>query len=278
ATVTSFVDALYDTAAEWRTTLEPSNTDTPAAHPVEFRLDEALRANVRVAAAEFEQHRSEVTSRTLTFDDCGSATIEPLAVSTDAFLQLAYQLAHQRAHGYVPAVYEPVGMRHFRNGRTAALRPVTTESVRFVTAMTDPGTSTAARREALRAAAAKHDSRVAECHAGQAPEQHLWELQRIARQQGRAMGIYEVPELYESPGWLAMRADQLSVRSTTSPNVRYLGTGPADGPGIGAAHVLGSRAVTLHLSAPTATTTELDTYRDEFRRAVTELHELLSQD
>src|SRR5699024_3347703 len=117
ATVTSFVDALYDTAAEWRTTLEPSNTDTPAAHPVEFRLDEALRANVRVAAAEFEQHRSEVTSRTLTFDDCGSATIEPLAVSTDAFLQLAYQLAHQRAHGYVPAVYEPVGMRHFRNGR-----------------------------------------------------------------------------------------------------------------------------------------------------------------
>src|SRR5699024_3975955 len=142
--------------------------------------------------------------------------------------------------------------------------------------MDDQRTSAAARRAALRAAATKHTERVAECHAGRAPEQHLWELQRIARQQGRKMGIYEVPQLYESPGWTKMRADELSVRSTSSPHTDYLGTGPADGPGIGAAHVLAPGSVQVHLSAPSRHADELDTFRDELVRAVTELRELLS--
>ena len=286
ATVTSFVDALYDADIDRDTRTEDpaaghpaaghSPGHTPTVRAVEFRLDEALRANVRTAAAEFSDHVADVTSRAVRVDDCGSTRIRALGIEPDAFLQLAYQLAHQRSHGRVPATYEPIGMRHYRNGRTAAMRPVTAESVHFVNTMDDQRSSPAARREALRAAAEKHNERIAECHAGGAPEQHLWELQRIARQQGRKMGIYEVPQLYESPGWTTMRADELSVRSTSSPHADYLGSGPADGPGIGAAHVLTPDTVRVHLSAPSRVADELDTLGDEFVRAVAELRELLA--
>lgn len=279
ATVTSFVDTLCGGDELPHATAENTvSHGEPAVKAVEFALDEALRANVRVAAEEFTRHVSALVSRTVSIADGGTGKIadsgaDPGA-TTAAVLQLAYQLAHQRSNGFVPATYEPVGMRQYRHGRTEALRAVTAESLRLVNTMDDPEAPVATRHAALRDAVEKHRARIAECGAGQAPEQHLWELQRIARQQGRKMGIYEMPELFGSPGWNAMRADQLSTAGTSSAHVRYLGTGPADGPGVGAAHVFAPHAVTVHLSAPADG--DLDKLRDELVRAVAELRELLT--
>lgn len=283
ATVTSFVDTVCGTDGVPRAVAgDGVSRGEPAVAAVEFALDEALRANVRVAAEEFAAHVATLGSRSLSVTDFGAETITEAdagqGLTAAAFLQLAHHLAHRRSHGFVPATYEPVGMRQYRHGRTEALRPVTAAAVRFVDTMDDPDASTATRRAALLAAARARRDRVAECRTGEAPEQHLWELQRIARQQGRKMGIYEVPELFGSPGWEAMRADRLSIMGTASSHVRYLGTGPAEGPGIGASHVVSPHDVSLHLSAQSdvEADVDLDKFRDELARALTELRDLLT--
>src|SRR5947207_10522983 len=86
------------------------------------------------------------------------------------------------------------------------MRVVTPEVTRFVTVMDDPAADSETRRAAFRAAAEAHVRRARECQAGQAPEQHLWELQMIQNRRGG-----EPLALYTTPGWLVMRDDYLST-------------------------------------------------------------------
>jgi carnitine O-acetyltransferase len=89
--------------------------------------------------------------------------------SPDAFAQLAFQLAHQRAKGHVGATYESIATRQFRHGRTEAMRVVTPEVVAFVTAMDDPAADADTRRAAFRAAADKHVTRAKDARPGWPP-------------------------------------------------------------------------------------------------------------
>src|SRR5207247_2278301 len=139
------------------------------------------------------------STRTVSFD-FGADRAKAMGMSPDAFAQLSYQLAHKRAKGISGATYESIATRQYRNGRTEAMRVVTPEVLEFVALMDDPAASVEARREAFRAAAAKHVARAKECQAGDAPEQHLWELQLIKKRRG----VAESPALYSSPGWLRM--------------------------------------------------------------------------
>ena len=59
-------------------------------------------------------------------------------MSPDAFVQMAYQLAHRRAKGLTGATYESIATRQYRHGRTEAMRVVTPEVLTFVSTMEDP--------------------------------------------------------------------------------------------------------------------------------------------
>ncbi len=120
-------------------------------------------------------------------------------MSPDAFVQLAYQLAHRRTKGLVGATYESIATRQYRHGRTEAMRVVTPEVPRFVAGMEDPAADEGARRSAFRAAADAHVARARQCQAGQAPEQHLWELQMLQQRWGVELGAGAPLALYTSP-------------------------------------------------------------------------------
>jgi carnitine O-acetyltransferase len=96
--------------------------------------------------------------------------------------------------------------------------------------MDDPRADDAQRAEAFRAAAAAHVQRAKECQAGDAPEQHLWELQLIQKRQGVELGVgigtVGPLALYDSPGWGIMHDDYLSTSSAPSVNIRHSGSGP----------------------------------------------------
>ena len=193
-------------------------------------------------------------------------------MSPDAFAQMAYQLAHRRAKGLTGATYESIATRQFRNGRTEAMRVVTPEVVRFADILTDSTASADEKREAFRTAAAKHVSRAKECQAGDAPEQHLWELQLI----GKRRGDTSVPALYSSPGWLKMRDDYLSTSSAPSVNIQYFGFGSTSPQCIGIAYVLLPDRWNIYLSTPKHVSAEMYRFADELATAVSELQELLA--
>jgi carnitine O-acetyltransferase len=275
-TVVSFIDALMSRPGEEQSRASGARAHgAPAFEPIEPQVDDALLDDVHAASASFAAAAAATTTALLSFDDFGATRAKQLRTSPDAFAQLAYQLAHKRARGFVGATYEAIATRHFHHGRTEAMRVVTPQVVRFVNTMDDPEADEAARRTAFHAAAAKHAERAKECQAGFAPEQHLWELQLIQRRRGADLGVHEPLALYETPGWLRMRDDCLSTSSTPSPNIRYGGFGPTGNRCIGIGYMLLPDRFDLHLSARRPVADEMHRFIEKLRAAVRELEALL---
>jgi carnitine O-acetyltransferase len=273
-TILSFVDTLLGAPAH-----EPPVTASqglPAIQAVDFVLDDELRVDVGAAAASFAAYGADTATSVLSFEDFGANRAKELGISPDAFVQMAYQLAHKRAKGLVGATYESIATRQYRRGRTEAMRVVTPEVMRFAAAMDDQDADTAARRDAFLAAAQRHVQRAKECQAGQAPEQHLWELQLIARRRGAALGVTEPLALYETPGWLKMRDDYLSTSSAPSINIQYFGFGSTSSQCIGVAYVLLPDRFNLYLSTPQPVAGAMFVFADKLREAVGELQGLLT--
>lgn len=242
----------------------------PTSELVEFTLTDALRADVAAAAKSFADYAAANATTIVSFDDFGAGKAKQLGMSPDAFAQMAYQLAHKRTKGITGATYESIATRQYNRGRTEAMRVVTPEVLEFVEAMEsgDPDT----RRAAFRKAAEKHVARAKECQAGQAPEQHLWELQLIQKRRGGG----EPLALYDTPGWTKMRDDYLSTSSAPSVNIQYFGFGSTSSKCIGVAYVLLPDRLNLYLSTPAGVAAEMYAFADELKKAVQELQDLLS--
>ncbi|HEU0103908.1 MAG TPA: choline/carnitine O-acyltransferase [Mycobacteriales bacterium] len=245
--------------------------EIPAVRPVRFVLDAALQTAVEDAASSFADFAAGTATAVLSFPDVGTERIKALGTSPDAFVQLAYQLAHHRAKGLVGATYESIATRQYRHGRTEAMRVVTPEVLTFVAAMNDIGSSADARRDAFRAAATRHSDRARQCQAGQAPEQHLWELQLLQQR----LGGGEPLALYDSPGWVTMREDYLSTSSAPSRHIQHFGFGSTSPRCIGVAYVLLPERFNVYLSTPRAVAAQLEVFARELRRALLELGALL---
>jgi carnitine O-acetyltransferase len=276
-TILNFVDAiLAGTPDEHAARSGARPQGEPPIEPVEFILDDSLRAEITAAADSFAQFCADTVSTVLEFDDFGGNVAKKLGVSPDAFVQLAYQLAHKRAKGHTGATYESIATRQYRHGRTEAMRVVTPEILEFVSAMDDPAADAAARRDAFRAAASKHVARAKECQAGQAPEQHLWELLLIQKRRGEALGATEPMALYETPGWLKSRDDFLSTSSAPSTSIQHFGFGSTSSQCIGVAYVLQPERFHLYLSTPRPVADGMHAFADRLGEAITELRELLA--
>ncbi|MGK4596295.1 choline/carnitine O-acyltransferase [Amycolatopsis sp. w19] len=267
-TILGFTDALLS-----GTRLErPPADGVPSSEVIEFVLGDALREDARAAAASFAEYADATATKTVSFTDFGANRAKELGMSPDAFAQMAYQLAHKRAKGITGATYESIATRQYQNGRTEAMRVVTPEVLWFVQVMNDPQADRQTRQAAFRAAAAKHVTRAKECQAGDAPEQHLWELQLIQKRRG----VEDSPSLYSSPGWLKMRNDYLSTSSAPSVNIQYFGFGSTSPQCIGIAYVLLPESLNLYLCTPKHVAHDMELFATELADAVRELQELLA--
>ena len=276
-TILSLVDMILSAPPEEHSLRSGARTQgQPAVAAVEFGLDDELRADVRAAGASFADYAADTATWTVSFSDFGADRAKRLGMSPDAFVQMAYQLAHKRAKGFVGATYESIATRQYRNGRTEAMRVVTPEVVRFVATMDDPAADQETRRAAFRTAADAHVRRAKECQAGQAPEQHLWELQLIQQRRGAELGVPDRPALYETPGWFVMRDDYLSTSSTPSTNVQFSGFGSTSSRCIGVGYVLLPDRFNLYLSTPLPVADRMFVFADKLRDAVHELDRLLA--
>jgi carnitine O-acetyltransferase len=239
--------------------------------PVEFVLTDALKADIDAAAKDYLRYGEDTATRPVSYPGFGSSRAKSLRISPDALVQLAFQLAHYRSKGFIGATYESIATRQFHHGRTEAMRVVTPEIVSFTHVMDDPGADAATRLAALRRAADAHVARARDCQAGDAPEQHLWELQLL----GRRQGVSWSPALYSSPGWTRMRDDYLSTSSCPSANVQYFGFGATSTHCIGVAYVLLPERFNVYLSTPAAVEKAMAGFASGLGAALSEMAALL---
>lgn len=278
-TVVGFVDFLLTTpGAEHARAAGARPQGEPRADELVWTLDDALRDDVTAAGEAFAQYAAATATTTLSIEGFTSEDAKALRCSPDAFAQLAFQLAHRRSKGLTGATYESIATRRFHHGRTEAMRVVTPEVVRFVDTMLDPAADDDARRAAFRAAAQAHVTRARQCQAGDAPEQHLWELQLIQRRRGAELGVTEPLALYDSPGWVIMRDDYLSTSAVPSPNVQFFGFGSTSATCIGVGYALMPTRFDLYLSTPAAVADRMHDFAGHLRDAIAELSELLRRE
>lgn len=241
----------------------------PRAEPVTFQTTPHLREELRAARASFDVEAAATLGVALAVD-FSATRAKLLGVSPDAFAQLAFQLANFRATGEVGSTYESIATTGYRHGRTEAMRVVTPQSVKFVQCMDKPGVGDDERRNAFRAAAEQHGRRAAQCRAGDAPEQHLWEL--LMTHQRRRSGAIA---LFESPGWAIARDDRLSTSAVPSPHVSYWGFGPTNEQCLGVGYALLPDTFHLYISARHSQARRLSDFVTELPRVVEQIEELL---
>jgi len=274
-TILDLVDDVLGAAPSARTA-GSRDPVAPEVRPLAFVLDAPLRAAVEDAGTAFAAYAADTATAALSFPEVGTERIKARGSSPDAFVQLAYQLAHARTKGHVGATYESIATRQYRHGRTEAMRVVTPEVLAFVRAMDDPAADGGARRSAFCAAALAHGERARQCQQGQAPEQHLWELQMLQQRRGAELAATEPLALYTSPGWTTMRDDFLSTSSAPSQHILHFGFGSTSRQCIGVAYVLLPDRFNVYLSTPKAVGAHLEVFAVALGSALAELDELLA--
>ena len=147
--------------------------------------------------------------------------------------------------GFIGATYESIATRQWQHGRTEAMRVVTPEVLPFVATMDDP-----ARRRGEPAGPRsgprprRTSQRAKECQAGEAPEQHLWELLLIQRPPGRgARGDRAAGAVPDARAGSIMRDDYLEHQLGPVDHIQYFGFGSTSSHCIGIAYVLLPRPV-----------------------------------
>ena len=292
-TILNFVDHILESDMD---TLEKELGATTQGDPsfskLNFDLTPALEEKVASAAQAFHNLRQTTITRTYDLPEWGGDHIKSLGMSPDAFAQCAMQLAHQRTKGFIGATYESIATRQYSRGRTEAMRTVTPEVISFVKTMEDPGASNEDKVLAFQAAAKKHVERAKQCQQGQAPEQHLWELQNIYNRNpekfissGLVSKLFgggfsqkacaEALKFYESPGWVKLRSDSLSTSSAPSPTILYFGFG-STGPGcIGIGYLVRKDVINCYMSTAQGEEEALEQFIVNYDKVLRELSDLL---
>jgi len=163
------------------------------AEPLRWQLDE--QAVNAVENAERQMRRANQRLRIRAFD----VPSRSRGVRGDVAAQLAIQVAYFELMGQMHPVYQPVHMRHFRAGRTEAVRPVTAATLAFCRQAADPAHERAAMplaRRAMRDIA----GRASRCRAGRGIDRHMLALYYLAVGQGLVIDLFEDPSYYRLMG------------------------------------------------------------------------------
>lgn len=291
-TILNFVDYILEIDPEAIDAASGAREQGPPAFELlAFELDDSMKQHITNAAADFNKLTTTTATRSFDFKNFGANHIKTLKMSPDAFVQCAMQVAHKRTKGYNGATYESIATRQFDHGRTEAMRTITPEVMAFVETMENPAATREEKVASFRAAAKKHGERARDCQQGSAPEQHLWELMNIYNRNpekfrtglmGKIFGgglsegeIEKALKIYETPGWIKMRADTLSTSSAPSPTILYFGFG-STGPGcIGVGYLVRAEEMNCYLSTAQGEEQAVESFMKNWREVLEELSDLL---
>ncbi len=261
----------------------PTNPATPPKggrikpKTLNFILNDALKRTIQKAGEDFEALRLDTKTQGLEFRKFGKDQIKTLGASPDAFVQLAFQTAQFQVFGRCGSTYESAMVRRFLHGRTESLRSVSTESVRFVMAMTSTELDDTSKAAALRDALGQQVKRMKECKAGLGVERHLFGLLSIYRRSGRALGLTTEPALFSDAGPRLLGHDTLSTSNCGSSAVRMMIFGPVVDDGFGIGYALTEDHIDFMVTSRGALENELHRFVEYLDNSILEMARLLGR-
>ena len=190
-----------------------------------------IKEYVDRAKADFMKLKDDLSMNVLEFDSYGIDLIKGTGASSDAYAQMAIQLAAYRLFGKLVGTYESTQVRQFRHGRTETARSVSPAAAVFCEAMggeTKIDRSPEERAELLKLlqqAAFSHAWYSKKATMGMGVDRHFFGLAKMAKDDD------EIPDLFKHPVYERSKTWRLST--STLPTCPGFGMVVDDGLGIG---------------------------------------------
>ncbi|CAD6972734.1 unnamed protein product [Tilletia controversa] len=241
-----------------------------APRKLEWDLTPDLRDAIKYGETRLSDLICQNECQVLVFDEYGKSFLTRHRFSPDAFVQMAFQAAYYAMYGRAACTYEPAMVKHFRRGRTEAIRTVQGESVRFTRTFYPPGsaaglgkdlrqsgstigkkgsssswgstaTATADQRiGALRKACEGHTKLTRECSKGLGHDRHLYAMYELWKkmqvEKGEKAAV--APALFRDAGYATLSATIISTSNCGNPALRLFGFGPVNPSGFGIGYII----------------------------------------
>lgn len=250
--------------------------EVPVVEPLVWEITPEVEERLGVLEEASAKRRETYLIASSKVHSFGADAIKALKLSPDAFFHIALQLAQYRTFGTLKSVYEPVSIRHYREGRTECARATSMEKLAVVQAVED-GAPDVAIYEAMQVASEAHAQRIMACRNGFGIERHLFGLEQVWMQYGEGLGVNECPPLFEDLGVVTLRTDTISTSGMAYDNVHSRIFGPVADDGFGIAYIILADSMSINLSAYRSQEETAQALMDNLISALKTLKELAEQ-
>uniref|UniRef100_A0A7S2SPU2 Choline/carnitine acyltransferase domain-containing protein n=1 Tax=Mucochytrium quahogii TaxID=96639 RepID=A0A7S2SPU2_9STRA len=200
-------------------------TDYPAQPSrLSFVLDPETEQAMEKAQQDIDRVIESLDVSTLEMDSFSKRSLQKGKIGADGFMQMGFQVAHERMHRFTPATYESASTAAFKHGRTETIRSATPEAAAFAKAMCDESCGKEARSEMMRVAIKNHGSITKDALMGKGMDRHLFALRKLA--EARDPG--SVPEIFQDKTYQEMNHIILSTSTLSSEALFAGGFGPVN--------------------------------------------------
>lgn len=221
--------------------------DIPLIQPLQWEISSDMQVALKTFEKENIARRNDFHIESMPPHTFGAEAIKGMKISPDAFFHMALQIAQYRTFGVFKSVYEPVSIRHFKEGRTECARATSKEKVAVVQAI-EQKKSSAEIYALMEKASAAHSKRIASARDGFGIERHMFGLEQAYLRYGDELGIHEYPAIFQDLGYKTLRTDFLSTSGMAYDNVHSRIFAPVVEGGFGVAYILLAQSISLNIS------------------------------
>ena len=272
------IDIIYNESMTDNYIAGDANEASKAVQEVKFDLNNKLKESILHAKIAFELHTANTQTRVLNFTSFGKEQIKKFAVSPDAFVQVALQLAEYKLYGKLYSAYEAVMTRTFLDGRIDVLYTVSPESLAFIEKMQNDQCSKESQIEALIKATQKHSHRAKECRTGKGVYSHLLALKHHYKAVGTKIGLNKIPEIFTDKAFQALTNSVVCTSTTSSYGVALAGYGPIVDDGYGIRYFTRDNNICFNMTSRTVMQDKLDKMKTYIEQSLLEMADLMLKD
>lgn len=215
---------------------------------LEWKIDSFLSSSLHFAETRLSDLISQYDLETLNFEIYGSSHIKSqFSCSPDAFTQQIFQIAYYALYGKFENTYEPAMTKVFQNGRTEAIRSVTTQSKKFVKSLFDGNANDRDRINSLQEACKEHSRITRECAMGLGQDRHLYALYCLYNEKFK--DNLPLPSTFSDKAWDILNTNVLSTSNCGNPCLKNFGFGPVTANGFGIGYVIRDNSISIVVSS-----------------------------
>jgi hypothetical protein len=248
------------------------NPALPKPARLEWQLTDETRAQIAVARTHLDGLVQSVDIHVLTFQHFGKDLVKRAAMSPDAFVQAALQLAWYRLTGRVGLTYESGGTVRFAYGRTETVRSLSCDTKRFCELMASDAATTRERFDALRASVKQCVRFMRKATNGDGVDRHLLGLKIIALGAGLALPAIFTDKAYQLPFQLS--TSQTTAYASLGGGFFPICGGPTGPEGVGASYVVLETRLQFHITVYKGQTITADAYAEALNKALLDMRDV----